>query len=381
MVSPTLRGRTEALDVMRGFAVLGILIANIPSFASPEMGEMTGRVTSVGLDRWLEALATVFVTGKMRSMLAILFGVGVWLQYQKRSKIEGAWPGGYLRRSLCLAVIGIGHGLFLWFGDILLCYAGMSILTAWLVDKDARILKGIIGFGFAFSFLIGVGGVLLFAAFPVPDDSFFAQYGPAFVSGTYWDQLRARAVLYPVVNLVLLFQAVAMIPLFLLGVLFGQSGVLSAPSRHARTRKAALWVGFGLGIPLNLVGLLKLQGNGFISFLMEFSGGPVLAIGLLMAGAMIVERRSLPGLAKVGRVALTTYLSQSLLASVVFYSWGFGLIGRLSFTQQLEVVAAIWAVNVLFAHLWLRRYAMGPVEWLLRSMTERRYLANRIDVR
>jgi uncharacterized protein len=384
MVSPTLRDRIPALDVLRGFAVLGILIANIPFFASLDFAGMgAGRARYSGVDLWLETLTTVFVAGKMRSTLAILFGIGVWLQYQKRSQIEGNWPGGYLRRSLCLAVIGIFHGLFLWHGDILFFYAGMSVLTALLVKVNEVALKTIIGIGFGLSLIIGVGFVLLLNAFPMANDPALAAYGVPFVSGTYLDQVKARLFLYPVTTLILFFQAGAMLPLFLLGALWGKSGVLANPSKYPNARKAALGVGFGIGLPLNLLGFLKLKGNENIGVLMEFSGGPVMAIGIVMLGAIIVERGGLTlvtkNLAKVGRVALTTYLSQSLLASLVCYSWGFGLIGRVTYTQQLEIVAGIWVMNILFARLWLRRYAMGPVEWLLRSLTERSRLSNRIE--
>lgn len=379
MLSPTLRDRTQALDVMRGFAVLGILIANISSFATRNLGQsQAGHGRYTGLDLWLDAFATVLVTGKMRSILAILFGVGIWLQYQKRAKIAGNWPWGYLRRSLCLAVIGIFHGLFLWFGDILLFYAVMSVLTVLLVKADARILQAIIGVGFGIGFFAGMVSVALLSANPAMGDSSFAAFTGAFEHGTYLDQFRARTTLYPVVFAMLCLQGVAMLPLFLLGVLFGRSGTLSHPSKHPRTRNFALAVGFGIGVPLNLLGLQKLRGYEFISVLMEFSAGPILAIGLLMGGAMIVERGVLVGVtqtfAKVGRLALTTYVSQSILASLVFYSWGLGLIGSVSFAQQLLIVGAIWSVNILFAHLWLRRYPLGPAEWLLRSLTEGRRL-------
>jgi uncharacterized protein len=100
-----------------------------------------------------------------------------------------------------------------------------------------------------------------------------------------------------------------------------------------------------------------------------------------MLGAMAVEKGVLisvfGAVANVGRMALTTYLGQSLLATVIFYSWGFGLFGRLDLVQQLGVVAGIWVANLVFAHLWLQRFAIGPVEWLLRSLTEGRRLPSR----
>jgi uncharacterized protein len=375
------------LDVMRGLAVLGILIANIASFATSDFGGMSGGNTNLtGLDLRLDALATVFVTGKMRSMLAILFGVGVWLQYQKRSRIPGSWPGGYLKRSLWLALIGLCHGFFVWFGDILFFYAGMATVTALFVGVDARVLKAIVGVA-AILGLFG-GAIFLGLVLSMPHQAGTHDAWPftsldmaaAFRTGTYLDQLKVRAVLYLIVSAFYALLGMATLPLFLLGLLFGRSGVLVRPSEHRRTRNAALWVGLGLGIPLNLLGMMKMDGRNEVDLFIEFVGGPILAVGYLMLGAVLVERGTArwitTALAKVGRVALTTYLSQSVLASIAFYSWGFGLFGRLSLAGQLGVVVGIWAVNLLFAHLWLRRFAMGPVEWLLRSLTEGKRLPN-----
>jgi uncharacterized protein len=390
MVLPTLKGRDQVLDAMRGLAVLGILIANIASFATPDFGGMSpGNVKLTGLDLRLDALTTVFVTGKMRSMLAILFGIGVWLQYQKRSQIPGNWPGGYLKRSLWLALIGLCHGFFVWFGDILFFYAGMAIVTALFAPVEARVLKGTVTVAAILGFLGGLLLLGLLLSMPSRTGSHdewpftSLDMAAAFRQGTYLDQLKVRALLYLIVLAFYTVLGIATLPLFLLGLLFGRSGVLVHPSRHRRTRNAALGIGFGLGLPLNLLGMMKMNGRNEIDIFVEFVGGPILAVGYLMLGAVLVERggaRRITGaLAKVGRVALTTYLSQSVLASIVFYSWGFGQFGRLSLAGQLGVVAGIWAVNLLFAHLWLRRFAMGPVEWLLRSLTEGKRLPNGRD--
>ena len=382
MVQPTLRDRTRALDVLRGFAVLGILIANMPSFASRDLGGMTGDSIKLhGLDLWLDTLATVFVSGKMRSLLAIVFGVGVWMQFQKRSKVEGNWPGGYIKRSLWLGAIGLCHGFFIWFGDILFFYAGMAIVTALLAPVDARILKAIIGGGIAISLLCGVGlgvfiGMMATSSNGGGGGNPFGSFDPgaAFGSGNYLDQLKVRAILYGIMFVFCAGLGVAMLPLFLLGVLFGRSGVLAKPSLHPKIRNAALLVGFGVGVPMNLVGLLKLRGNEGVELFIEFTGGPFLAVGYLMLGAMLVEQgvltRVSDALATVGRMALTSYLSQSVLATCIFYSWGLGLFGRLSIAGQFGVVAIIWTINIAFAYFWQRRFAIGPVEWLLRSLTE-----------
>jgi len=382
VVLPTLQNRSRALDVLRGVAVLGILLANIPSFADPSLGGFLGARNEQGIDRWIHAWTLVLVNGKFRSMLAVLFGVGVWLQYQKRSQVEGNWPWGYLKRSAWLAVFGLCHGIFIWFGDILFFYAGMAILTSFMVQLPARTLKGVI-IGFAVLALLCGGGIAgsMVASGPASSDAspFGSLVRPedisrVFATGSYLDQLAIRAILYAAVMLMLAFLVVPMLPLFLIGVLFARSGVLAQPSAHPRTRNAALGVGLGIGLPLNLLGLLNARGVQGLDILAEIVSGPILAIGYLMLIAVLLEKgrgaRLAAVVSRVGQMSLTTYLSQSVLATFVFYSWGLGLFGKLSQIGQIGVVLAIWAVNLLFATWWLRRFPIGPMEWLLRSLTE-----------
>src|SRR5687768_16230330 len=121
MILPTYHGRIPSLDHLRGAAVLGILLANMPAFAYPISAELTGQ--NFGLDdpasRAAAVIQLALVKGKCRSMRAILFGVGVWLQLRARSGVPGSWPGSYMRRVGVLAAIGLLHGFFLWYGDIL----------------------------------------------------------------------------------------------------------------------------------------------------------------------------------------------------------------------------------------------------------------------
>ncbi|MFZ4507858.1 MAG: DUF418 domain-containing protein [Fimbriimonas sp.] len=395
MVSPTLRNRVASLDFLRGVAILGILLANIPAFASSSLTQIDyffdGSISK--LNQWVNALTLTFVTGKFRSMLAILFGLGVALQFNRRSQIPGAWPGGYLKRSAFLGLIGAIHAIFIWHGDILFIYSGIAITTCLLVGQPDKVLKGIIWGGGILSFL---SAAIFFAAsffvtnkqinqFMVEADLDRSSTAQIYSSGTYLQQVvdRLSHDFVALVGGVVVFIPFA-IPLFLLGVLWARSGVLREPSAHHITRNWALGIGLGLGLPLNALAIILMNSkvSGLASLAWELFFGPLMAPGYLMLGAVLVEKGVFKGLvssiSNVGKVAMTCYLMQSVICTTIFYSWGFRLYGKLDSSQMLIVVAGVWIVNIVFAHYWLKTYAMGPVEWLWRSLTEGRRLPIRI---
>lgn len=138
-VTPTTTGRIGVLDTLRGAAILGILVANIAYYSGPAMSELAARGTPGG--GWVGTLTLVFVNAKFRTMLAILFGVGIWMQYEKRRHAYPLWPGGYLKRAFWLSVIGLLHGCLIWFGDILFIYSNVAVLIALIVAWPERKLR------------------------------------------------------------------------------------------------------------------------------------------------------------------------------------------------------------------------------------------------
>ena len=122
-ISPTLKNRIESLDVLRGAAILGILLANIFAFAWPQLGEMMGAGIPIpGMNDWVEGLRVALVTGKFRGLFCLLFGAGMYLQFTKL-EARGGWPGTYIKRNLILMGIGLIHALLIWYGDILFMYS------------------------------------------------------------------------------------------------------------------------------------------------------------------------------------------------------------------------------------------------------------------
>jgi uncharacterized protein len=384
MIQPTIFGRSSSLDVIRGFAIFGILAANIVAFGTPAMSNAIAFVAESDADRIVEALRISFVSGKFRSTLAILFGIGIWLQYRKRLAVDGNWPGGYLKRTFYLGLFGLLHFILIWWGDILFSYALVAMAACLMAHLADRVLKLVIAGLVVVSLCVGAVLALLFAFIPdeiAGADIFDVQREIAVhTTGGYFDQVlfRLEMLLFVLPNAFLLVPP--LLAIFLLGILFARSGVVAAPSEHPRIRNATLAICLGLGLPLNLLALLAIPYGGWIQFQMmaEFVTGPLLAPGYLMVVAIAVERRWFTGLqralAQVGRVALTSYILQSVICTALFYSWGFGLYERLSALEMLAVVPLVWLVNIAFAYAWLSRFSIGPLEWALRSVTEGRAL-------
>jgi uncharacterized protein len=381
--------RIEVLDVLRGVAILGILLANITAFAEPSFSAQLAPVLPQrsAAEALFDASTMAFVNGKFRSILAILFGVGLWLQFERKSG-EGTWPLAYVKRLAILFAIGLLHGYLIWPGDILATYAAVALACMIFIKTEERTLRWLIG-------LLALNCVLTVAVLLPILFHWFASKGAVewdfgavwpvfstagetqiFQAGTWWQQLGFRAI-YNSLNLlnILMFGPFLM-PLFLFGMLLGKHQVLQDPRQHPRLTRWCLISGFGIGLPLSLVAFIPMSSRSAetLQIAFEFVLGPLLGLGILFATALGVAsgrgRLITRPLARLGRVALSAYLLQSLLATAIFYSWGFGLFGKLGPAGWLGVVAAIWAIDLLFAQIWLRVFRLGPAEWLWRSLSE-----------
>jgi uncharacterized protein len=387
--------RISSLDVLRGLAILGILFANIATFSGAGLLPAQGDTSDPAIP-WILS----FVNGKWRSLLAILFGVGLYLQYQKLTQLDGQvgedgqrkpplWPSAYVRRSLFLMLIGALHLVFLWEGDILMIYGITAIFVALMVNLSDRAIKIWIDLFLLFSGVLSVGclvaGYLIRLYDPAGLREFYNEsevsYHEVFVESSYLDQVIHRLEFLGIYLVISPFFGLLLIPLFLFGIWLARSGVLVKPSSQPTIRNRCLWIGLGLGLPLNMSAFLLvpyLDSYGIGGLAWEFLFAPILSVGILMAGAVWLENGGFlsvkAALANVGRMALSNYLLQSVLCTYVFYSWGLGLYGSVETPTKLSIVAGVLIVNLLFSAIWLRFFDIGPVEWMWRSLIAKRRL-------
>lgn len=398
------------MDILRGFAVLGILFANISAFSHPMALALlpTDFFELTPTEEWVNTIREVLISGKMRSLLAILFGVGLWMQFSKRQakeqaelhsaynfigpylygepKLKKHWPGTYLKRTLLLLGLGLFHALFIWFGDILFTYALCALLAMTLVRFSDKVIFWI-GVGcITLGVIYGIGSTLL-SLLPessAGDGDFTFKNMPilglqsevlAYSQGSYLAQVIHRAAAFGINLFSLFFIGPPIFGLFLMGVLFGKRGVFKGGENAEKDIRTMMWVGLGIGLPLNLLPIVcQLTGqHGLMTEAIELGFAPILAIGLL--GVCLKVLPLLPGMLtdpfrRVGKVALSCYLLQSVLATSLFYSWGGKLFNKLDWLGQLYVVLIILVICIAAANVWTRYFSIGPVEWAWRSLSE-----------
>jgi uncharacterized protein len=397
------REREPILDLLRGFALLGILLVNIELMRGPALFDALAGVLpspADGADRVTSFLVGWLAAGKFVSSFAILFGVGAGLLAAK------AWERGWsahrllARRYTLLAVFGLAHMVLLFPGDILFAYAltGFALLPFLRVrPRTALWWSGGILAGMT---AVATGAAVLAAAFGDLTDGggqdpfggavggFFDQRRAAtiaaYTEGGLGEVLAARTFEALVIQTGQLVSIPWILALFLLGFATARAGVATdlAAARPLLCRVAVL--GLGVGLPTNLVlGVLGPVGTAtgttgeatatwveLAAVPAQLVAAPLLAVGYLAALSLLALRfGTWRPLAAVGQMALTAYLSQSLVTTVVFVGWG--TYDAWTATSALSVVAATWTLLLVVCPLWLRRYRFGPVEWLWRSWTYR----------
>ena len=390
--------RIVAIDILRGFALLGILIMNIQGFAMPAAAYSNPTVYGdlTGANRWVWTLSHIFADQKFMTIFSLLFGAGIVLMSEKLdARGQRAW-GLHYRRTFWLLLIGLAHAYLLWSGDILVAYALCGFWVYWLrrLRPAWQLALGILVVSIPAFLWLGTGVSMQF----IPSETgqeLQADWRPAAATidaevaayrGGWLAQMDARvprSVEFQTVGLLFwgLWRAGG---LMLMGMALFRSGVLTG-KRARRFYLGTVIVGLAIGLPVVSVGVIQ---NFAHNWTMEFSQFGLGAqanywgslfvsaayIGLLM---LFAQSRALPwlqnALAAVGRTALTNYLLQTILATAIFYGHGLGLFGSVERVGQIGIVAAIWVVQLVVSPLWLRYYRFGPFEWLWRSLSYWRF--------
>lgn len=384
--------RIRALDLLRGFAVLGILYMNIQAFSMPSSAYMNpstyGDLHGGNLAVWLAG--RILVDQKFMSMFSLLFGAGIVLM-TGRVEARGLRPPRlHFRRMGWLALAGLMHGFLLWSGDILFCYGvcGCLIYRArtWTARRLLLAAVVVLLFGSA----IGFGSSHFFSRFPASLQEFAREswQPPRYVvadqladyRGGWLAQNRQRMPnAFALNTFAFSFYGWRVVGLMLAGMALFKFDVLTA-RRSTRLYAGMAAIGFGAGVPLASYGAWRIMQAGFafpeaLFAAQEFNYWDSLTVATGWIGLMMLLAQRwgsspwLRPLACAGQMALTNYLMQTLVCTIIFYGHGLGLFGRVERVQQLEIVVAIWIFQLAFSSLWLSHFRFGPFEWLWRSLT------------
>ena len=381
--------RIGLLDALRGLALLGIFLANIEWFTRPWQEFANGMAQGLsGLDHAAAWTVHVFVNGKFWILFSLLFGLGFAVMME-RAQASGRSARIYLRRLAVLFAIGIAHALLVWVGDILHSYAiaGLLLLGMREVRPRKQLAVGL-------ALYLGLCGLSLLAgasmlALPPGGtdamagelaesaraaDAAAASYAGGGFAGVTAQRLRDFSMLawnnFGVVPMAL--------GIFLVGSWLFRSGRITDVAAHRGffVRMAAWGLPLGLALTLWAASLATGHPHGTVD------GRYVMAAGLHGLGALPMTlggvaalalawqsragMRLLGALAPAGRMALTNYLLQSVVASLVFYGYGLAMWGRIGHAGLVLLVLAVFALQVLASRWWLARFRFGPLEWAWR---------------
>lgn len=391
--------RVFILDVLRGFALLGILMVNMPLFNSP-MGTLIG-----DLNLWTDPaniagkwMIDFFFHGKFYVLFSLLFGIGFYYFMRKADEAGAGVIGVFRRRLFILLLIGALHVLLLWYGDILVIYALFGFIMTWFRNKSNRyvltwaIVFLLIPVAFTAMFYGAINmamdlpeaGAELEANFRESELQFMALTDRAlqvYASGSFSEIVRMRLTEYSYMlgGIFTFFPTV--ISMFLLGLFAGRKGYLENTTRHLPFFKKLLWISLPFAIAGNWLIATYVPKASHIEpdielLIMQIgfsAGGPATVfvyIGLFVywihcgCGKWVAQK-----FAMAGRMALTNYLTQSIICTTIFYSYGLGLYGKVDYVYGILLTIVIFVMQLAWSDYWLRHFRFGPFEWVWRSLT------------
>ena len=390
--------RHMSLDVLRGLGVMGILAVNAVAFALPMEVYMAPNLSPfplIGAEGEAWWVVQTFFHFKFVTLFSILFGVSILLVGGERSDLA---RGALLRRRLAwLLVFGLAHGLLIWFGDILLLYAvagfGVMLVRSWkpmtlfivamvviLIGSTLAVLPMIaLEYAPAATRAEVLGQMPLGKASDVLTAIAVVKSG---LAGAMSENFKDWLFLQPVSLFFVIWRTGA---LMMLGMALYKWGFL--------TGRAPAWV-YGALVAFAAVGLwvtgmesreklaidfAQPRSNGMLQLGFEFLTLPI-TLGYASLAILLLKldlaRKLLNPLARLGQMAFTNYITQSLIMTTIFWGGrGLGLFGDLDRVEQWMIVIAIWGLQLIWSPLWLSRFSMGPLEWVWRRLAYGKGLA------
>ena len=491
--------RIDAMDILRGFALIGILLMNIEFFSRALFHSLTFDLSLTGLDHAAGWLVRCFVEGKFYKLFALLFGMGFAVMLIRAREDNRPFAAWFIRRMMVLLSFGLFHMIFIWGGDILLNYAFTGLVFLGLIyvlrierlkkyDNPGFFLKlGLIWLVVPF-IAISIGGIGYGVGFDheklvqrwqeeqkitsmvaSQEESFNEQVAKnensesllvddsidkgliennvsldtnenktteksedvtdeaveneelteeeerqqtvteilkgkqsmdtrvnkdlaAYTQDSYW-----KATVYRVefaknlVSFSPIFTFTLLLPIFCLGYWLISSGIMRNHREKKHIFKPMAWIGMSLGLILTVGGLIIIQHPAVAEIkIVRWAGNTLYSVGQFVMAAgylglivcLIGTNRGnacLSCLAPLGRMALTNYIMQSVILTSVFYGYAGGLYGQISRAPQMLMVLVIIVFQILFSRWWLNRYQFGPLEWVWRSLTYKRFQPMKIN--
>jgi uncharacterized protein len=385
--------RIVSMDVLRGFAVLGILVMNIQAFSMIGAAYLNpsafGSLEGANYLVWY--LSHLFADQKFMTIFSMLFGAGIVLMWERAQAVGRKSTGLHYRRMLWLMVFGLLHAYLLWYAEILFVYGFCGLFVYWFrkLRPAPLLVVGLIVLSVAPALSLMAGYTMPFwpeeqlhemeaQAWNLPPEAVANEISN--YQGNWSQQMQSRvpAALGMHTGAFIFWSFWRATGLMLIGMALFKFGIFSA----AGTRRfywTAVVLAIVVGLPIVMYGAHRNFAAGWDMTRFFFGGIPnywgslfvsmgwVSVIMLACKDKILSKVRS--ALADVGRMALTNYMMQTLICTTIFYGHGFGYFGEISRVGQILVVFAVWAFLIPFSVIWLRHFRFGPFEWLWRTLS------------
>lgn len=393
--------RVQIIDILRGFALFGILLVNMALFREPMYAVLFPvDPATPSLDRIVIWLTHFLAEGKFYTLFSMLFGLGFAIQFSRAEARGSRIVPLYMRRLFVLLLIGMAHAFLIWTGDILILYALLGfplILFRKARPKTLLIWIGVILTIYLLIITLFIVGLHFASLEPTLaseiEQSFVAQEMvfaeelerayQVYTEGSFLEVTQHRIQEYLSFATV---GGVGMLPsvfiMFLVGLYFGKRRLFEAVEENLPFFRKLLTWGLIIGLPLNLIFAFLVSGPTsrlgsspmtYVATLTQIIGAPALSLayvgGLTLLSRHAAWQGRLQHLAPAGRMALSNYLLQSIICTLIFYGYGLGLMGRVGAAGGLLLAIVIFGLQLLFSRWWMARYRFGPAEWLWRSLS------------
>jgi uncharacterized protein len=377
--------RDTAPDVLRGFALLGILVVNIQFMGLNSDQGASGEWTQGFANGSATFLIAALFAGKFYLLFSFLFGYSSNYVIRNDKSNRARW----VKRCLVLVALGALHFTFLWHGDIIFLYGLFGLLLTFFffrADRTLRIWSRIV-FSISTFFIILIGALAFIAEYVLDEDlgsSTVSSLDEILLNGTFLESIPARLEVWVLgISLGVFLQGGLAFAAFLLGVRLARSNFLSSPidiGANSKLMKKGLFLGLPIQIIAAVILLLNEQSTNpsesiyLVALSASFVSAPLLSMFYVGLVRKLVEERAhlVLWMKPAGKMSLTIYISQSVITSLIFGPWGLGLFQDLQTWQVFLLAFAIWLLLAYLAAYWLKKFNQGPLEKLVSSLTRNR---------
>ena len=389
MPQPTLaipvqeKERIEFVDILRGFALLGVLVANMAAFS----GQPSGLEASSGLDRTLEILISFFVRAKFYSLFSLLFGWGMAMQMSRAEARGTNFLPTYLKRLIILLIFGVVHGALIWAGDILTMYALLGFVLLLFHKRSQKFVLVAAGLMLLLAIVLMIPGPAMdtvrewCSTIPncVRANTNYAE--SLFGTGTFPEIARLRLQNYSGAFWWVPCYLGNVFAMFLLGLYIGKREIFRDVRHHMPMLRRVAGIGLLIGVLFSGLAIsvtlwpdrVPAEYRRLVIVGTRTIGAPSLMLFYVSGIILLVQKESwykrLAPLAHVGRSALSNYLLQSVVGTLIFYNYGLGLFGQVSAAFGFFLSIVIFATQIRLSEWWFDSHQFGPMERLWRTLT------------